>query len=84
MFQLLSDYDTDSDVKNFLDNYDWVFVPVFNPDGYVHSHEVRGTEVLIWSVTLTEGIRSSLNTWNLTLWYTCTVHVCKSLFDFNQ
>jgi carboxypeptidase A2 len=31
---LITNYGTDSTVTYLLDNYDWFFVPVFNPDGY--------------------------------------------------
>ena len=35
--QLLSNYDTDSDAKMFLDKGDWYFLFVHNPDGYVYT-----------------------------------------------
>ena len=34
---MLKNYGSDSQATNLLDNYDWYFVPVMNPDGYVYS-----------------------------------------------
>ena len=39
LFQLIDDYASDSDVQNLVDTYDWYFIPIVNPDGYVYSWE---------------------------------------------
>ncbi|XP_037814177.1 zinc carboxypeptidase-like [Lucilia sericata] len=31
----------DPNMKNLLENYDWIFVPVLNPDGFEYSHNVE-------------------------------------------
>ena len=37
-FQLITKSDTDPMAKNLLDVYDFVMLPVSNPDGYEHTH----------------------------------------------
>ncbi|OLL23582.1 putative metallocarboxypeptidase ECM14 [Neolecta irregularis DAH-3] len=37
---LVSGYNQDNDIKNMLDDFDWVFFPTLNVDGYVYSFEV--------------------------------------------
>lgn len=32
---------TNPELVNLLENYDWIFVPVLNPDGFKYSHEVE-------------------------------------------
>ncbi|XP_065357356.1 zinc carboxypeptidase-like [Calliphora vicina] len=32
---------SDEKMKNLLENYDWIFVPVLNPDGFEYSHNVE-------------------------------------------
>jgi murein tripeptide amidase MpaA len=32
---LVSHYDTDPEITDLVDNLDWIFVPIANPDGYV-------------------------------------------------
>ena len=34
---MIKEYGTDEDVTRFLDNYDFHFIPIMNPDGYQHS-----------------------------------------------
>jgi murein tripeptide amidase MpaA len=34
---MITEYGTDEDVTRYLDNYDFHFIPVMNPDGYKHS-----------------------------------------------
>ena len=36
---MLSTYSTDADVTYLLDNYNFYFIPVMNPDGYTYSWE---------------------------------------------
>jgi carboxypeptidase A2 len=38
---LITQYGSDATVTQLLDNYDWYFVPVFNPDGYSHTFSSR-------------------------------------------
>ena len=40
MFQFWTGYGVDPEVTNFLDNYEWYFAPITNPDGYVFTHTV--------------------------------------------
>ncbi|KAK2159921.1 hypothetical protein LSH36_143g01028 [Paralvinella palmiformis] len=35
--KMITEYGTDEDVTRYLDNYDFHFIPVMNPDGYKHS-----------------------------------------------
>lgn len=37
MWYLLENYETDGEVKYLVDNTQMIFVPVINPDGYVHN-----------------------------------------------
>ena len=37
MWYLLENYETDPEVKNIVDNTELYFVPVINPDGYLHN-----------------------------------------------
>ena len=34
---MLSNYGSDADVTNLLDTYDFYFIPIMNPDGYIFS-----------------------------------------------
>ncbi|KAL3276545.1 hypothetical protein HHI36_011920 [Cryptolaemus montrouzieri] len=43
----------DSDVRKMAESYDWYFLPVANPDGFVYSHEVDRT----WRKTRTPYAR---------------------------
>ena len=36
--QLVTRYGSDPEVTGLVDKYDWYFLPVGNPDGYIHSH----------------------------------------------
>ena len=37
MFQMVTGYGTDDVVTNLVDTYDFHFLPVVNPDGYVYT-----------------------------------------------
>jgi carboxypeptidase T len=39
MLHLLENYETNSEVKNLVDNYELYFVPVVNPDGYMYNEQ---------------------------------------------
>jgi len=39
-YALVAGYDQDKDIKNMLDDFDWIFFPTLNVDGYVYSFEV--------------------------------------------
>ncbi len=45
MFQMVVDYDTDINVTNVVDNFDFYFLPVMNPDGYAFTWEGTGSNV---------------------------------------
>jgi len=53
--KLANDYDSDSQVKEMLDRYDWYFSPVSNPDGYEFTH----TNQRLWRKTRSENPGSS-------------------------
>ena len=36
--QLLTQYWTNSTVREYVDRIDWYFLPVANPDGYEYTH----------------------------------------------
>lgn len=42
MDHMVTSYGSDDDVTKMIDAYDWYFVPVMNPDGYVYSWETVG------------------------------------------
>ena len=39
LFQLLTQYTIDEDVTYLLNTYNFYFLPVYNPDGYIYSWE---------------------------------------------
>lgn len=39
VFQLVTNYDKDPDVKAIVDHFDWYLMPIANPDGYVYTFE---------------------------------------------
>ncbi|ELU10347.1 hypothetical protein CAPTEDRAFT_158182 [Capitella teleta] len=41
MDHMVTSYGSDDDVTKMIDAYDWYFVPVMNPDGYVYSWETN-------------------------------------------
>ena len=41
MWYLLENYATDTAVKNLVDNHALYFIPVFNPDGFVHNQNIQ-------------------------------------------
>ena len=36
--QLINDYESDQEIRQIADQYDWYILPVLNPDGYEYSH----------------------------------------------
>ena len=40
--QMLNNYNSDPDSRYMVDNYDWIWFPVANPDGYEYTHEDDG------------------------------------------
>lgn len=36
--RLINDYESDSEIREIADKYDWYILPVVNPDGYEYSH----------------------------------------------
>ena len=48
--QMTANYGTDDDATYLIDSYDWYFVPIMNPDGYLFSWDdvsVRNYPVLL-------------------------------------
>ena len=37
--QLLTDYEAEDSIRHLVNTFDWYFIPIVNPDGYVYSHE---------------------------------------------
>ena len=48
MFWLLENYDTDPAVQFLVNNRELYFVPVVNPDGYVHNEQIDPNGVGLW------------------------------------
>lgn len=42
---LLTNYTTDPSVKQIVDAFEWIIVPVVNADGYVYSWESESTRL---------------------------------------
>ena len=40
VLQMLNNYGTDPEVTSLMDTYDFYFIPIMNPDGYVFSWEM--------------------------------------------
>ena len=38
-YSLITDYGKKPEITSLLENFDFVFIPTLNPDGYVYSHE---------------------------------------------
>ncbi|XP_067947675.1 carboxypeptidase A2-like [Watersipora subatra] len=53
--KMLTTYNTDPEVKDLMDHYDWYFLPVANPDGYEYTH----TSDRLWRKTRTPNSWSS-------------------------
>lgn len=48
MYYLLENYDSDPDIKALVDNTEMYFVPVINPDGYIHNHNTNPNGGGMW------------------------------------
>ncbi|VDM38993.1 unnamed protein product [Toxocara canis] len=46
--QLVVHYDTDPQMRSFVNNLDWYIVPLLNPDGYEYSRSSTHPEVRLW------------------------------------
>ena len=45
MWYLLENYATDDAVKNLVDNHAMYFIPIFNPDGFIHNENIQPREL---------------------------------------
>lgn len=48
MLHLLENYETNSEVKNLVDNYELYFVPAVNPDGYMYNEQISPNGGGMW------------------------------------
>lgn len=48
MLHLLENYETNSEVKNLVDNYELYFVPAVNPDGYKYNEQISPNGGGMW------------------------------------
>ena len=39
---MLNEYGSDRDSRFMVDTFDWIWVPVANPDGYQYTHDLGG------------------------------------------
>ncbi|VDM94886.1 unnamed protein product [Thelazia callipaeda] len=46
--QLVTKYDSDPQIRRFVDEMDWYIVPLLNPDGYEYSRSSTHPEVRLW------------------------------------
>ncbi|TKR59989.1 hypothetical protein L596_029589 [Steinernema carpocapsae] len=46
--QLLEEYSSNQEIRNFVDNLDFYFVPLLNPDGYEFSRSSTDPEIRLW------------------------------------
>lgn len=67
MLKLTSGYGSDTEITGLIDQYDWKFVPISNPDGYVFTWtDVRRAikslnleMIVFWRIAYGEKIASS-------------------------
>uniref|UniRef100_A0A158PB88 ShKT domain-containing protein n=1 Tax=Angiostrongylus cantonensis TaxID=6313 RepID=A0A158PB88_ANGCA len=45
---LVTQYDKDPQVQEFVDNIEWYIVPLLNPDGYEYSRSSSNPEIRLW------------------------------------
>ncbi|VDM51618.1 unnamed protein product [Angiostrongylus costaricensis] len=45
---LVTQYDKDPQVQQFVDNIEWYIVPLLNPDGYEYSRSSSNPEIRLW------------------------------------
>ena len=43
--QITSEYGIDPEITSLVDQYDWKFIPIGNPDGYVYTWDVVSIEI---------------------------------------
>ncbi|KIH65960.1 hypothetical protein ANCDUO_03714 [Ancylostoma duodenale] len=46
--QLVTQYDKDPQVRQFVDQMEWYIVPLLNPDGYEYSRSSSDPEIRLW------------------------------------
>lgn len=48
MYHILENYDTDTEIRNIINNTELYFIPVLNPDGYVHNETTNPNGGGMW------------------------------------
>lgn len=46
--QLVTQYDKDPTIRQFVDRMEWYLVPLLNPDGYEYSRSSNDPEIRLW------------------------------------
>ncbi|CAI2308691.1 unnamed protein product [Caenorhabditis sp. 36 PRJEB53466] len=46
--QLVTQYDKDAQIKQYVDQLEWYIVPLLNPDGYEYSRSSNDPEIRLW------------------------------------
>uniref|UniRef100_A0A1I7URE7 Peptidase_M14 domain-containing protein n=1 Tax=Caenorhabditis tropicalis TaxID=1561998 RepID=A0A1I7URE7_9PELO len=46
--QLVTQYDKDAQIRQFVDQLEWYIVPLLNPDGYEYSRSSNDPEIRLW------------------------------------